>query len=92
MEHGDIESMNPLIYTHYITLEAGCKLIRQMQQCLNPAMRKVVKVEVLKLLDEGNIYLITDSKWVNPTKVVPKKSGVTIIKIRMERWYPLILL
>ena len=43
-------------------------------------MKDVVKNEVLKLLDVGIIYPIEDSKWVNPTQVVPQKSGVTIIK------------
>ena len=42
-------------------------------------MKEVVKKEVLKLLDVGVIYLIVDSKWVNPTQVVPKKFGVTVV-------------
>ncbi|XP_057982188.1 uncharacterized protein LOC131167396 [Malania oleifera] len=42
-------------------------------------MKEVVRKEVLKLLDAGIIYPITDSKWVSPTQVVPKKSGVTVI-------------
>jgi hypothetical protein len=43
-------------------------------------MREVVKTEVLKLLDAGIIYPISDSKWVSPTQVVPKKLGVTVVK------------
>ena len=46
---------------------------------LNPIMKEVVKKEVLKLLDVGVIYPIVDSKWVSPTQVVPKKSGVTVV-------------
>ncbi|KAL9357301.1 hypothetical protein Peur_050554 [Populus x canadensis] len=42
-------------------------------------MKEVVKNEVIKLLDNGIIYPISDSKWVSPTQVVPKKSGVTVI-------------
>ena len=42
-------------------------------------MKEVVKKEVLKLLDVGVIYSITDSKWVSPTQVVPKKFGVTVV-------------
>ena len=42
-------------------------------------MKEVVKKEVLKLLDVGVIYPIVDSKWVSPTQVVPKKSGVTMV-------------
>ena len=33
----------------------------------------------MKLLDADIIYPISDSKWVSPTQVVPKKSGVTVI-------------
>ena len=42
-------------------------------------MKEVVKKEVLKLLDVGVIYPIVDRKWVSPTQVVPKKSGVTVV-------------
>ena len=36
--------------------------------------------EVLKLLDVDIIYPISDSNWVSPTQVLPKKSGITIVK------------
>ena len=42
-------------------------------------MKELVKKEVLKLLDVGVIYPIPDNKWVSPTQVVPKKSGVTVV-------------
>ena len=42
-------------------------------------MQEVVRVEVLKLLQVGIIYPISNSSWVNPTQVVPKKSGVTTV-------------
>ena len=42
-------------------------------------MKEVVKKEVLKLLDVGVIYPIANSKWVSPTQVVLKKSGVTVV-------------
>ena len=43
-------------------------------------MKDVVKNEVIKLLDAGIIYPISDSKWVSPTQVVPKKSSITVVK------------
>ena len=43
-------------------------------------MKKVVKNEVFKLLDVGIIYPISDSKWVSATQVIPKKSGITVVK------------
>ncbi|KAM1040864.1 hypothetical protein ACFX2C_030102 [Malus domestica] len=43
-------------------------------------MMEVVKKEIIKLLDCGVIYPISDSHWVSPVQVVPKKSGVTVVK------------
>ncbi|CAA7402787.1 unnamed protein product [Spirodela intermedia] len=43
-------------------------------------MMEIVKKEILKWLPADIIYPISDSKWVNPTQVVPKKSGITVIK------------
>ncbi|RVW18681.1 Retrovirus-related Pol polyprotein from transposon 17.6 [Vitis vinifera] len=43
-------------------------------------MQEVVRAEVLKLLQAGIIYLISDSLWVSPTQVVPKKSGITVVQ------------
>ena len=42
-------------------------------------MQEVVRAEVLKLLQAGIIYPISDSTWVSLTQVVPKKSGVTMV-------------
>ena len=47
---------------------------------MNPNMKEVVIKEVIKLLDAGIIYPISDSKWVSPTQVVPKKSGLTVVE------------
>ncbi|MCI75729.1 hypothetical protein A2U01_0096998, partial [Trifolium medium] len=40
-------------------------------------MKDIVKKEVLKLLEAGMIYPISDSAWVSPVHVVPKKGGMT---------------
>ena len=76
----DIKGINPLICTHRIHLEENAKTCQQPQRRLNPHMKEVVRAEVLKLLDVGIIYPISDSKWVSPTQVVPKKSGITVVK------------
>ncbi|RVW37068.1 Retrovirus-related Pol polyprotein from transposon 17.6 [Vitis vinifera] len=54
--------------------------LRQPQRRLNPHMQEVVRSEVLKLLQAGIIYPISDSLWVSPTQVVPKKAGITVIQ------------
>jgi hypothetical protein len=38
----------------------------------------VVKEEILKLLAAEIIYPISDSEWVSPIHVVPKKGGMTV--------------
>ena len=43
-------------------------------------MKEVVKKEIIKLLDTMIIYPISDSDWVSPIHVVPKKGGMTIVK------------
>ena len=85
----DLQGISPLICTHRIFLEDEAKPIRKMQRRLNPNMKEVVRGEVIKLLDAGIIYPISDSKWVSPTQVVPKKSGVTVIKNEKEELVPM---
>ena len=36
--------------------------------------------EVIKMLDAGIIYPISDSEWVSPTQVVLKKSRITVVE------------
>ena len=73
----NLKGISPTVCTHHIYLEEQLKAVRQPQRRLNPHMQAVVLVEVLKLLQAGIIYPISDSSWVSPTQVVPKKSGVT---------------
>ena len=42
-------------------------------------MKEEVRKEVLKLLEAGLIYPISDSAWVSPVQVVPKKGGMIVI-------------
>ena len=75
----DLKGINAAICTHRIFLEDDARPLRQIQRRLNPTLQEVVKKEVLKLLDVGIIYPISNSKWVSLTQVVPKKAGITII-------------
>ncbi|CAN6585954.1 unnamed protein product [Malus baccata var. baccata] len=76
----DIKGISPALCMHRIFMEAGTKPIVEAQRRLNPIIKEVVRVEVMKLLDAGIIYLISDSKWVSPTQMVPKKTGITVVK------------
>ncbi|RVW18567.1 Transposon Tf2-8 polyprotein [Vitis vinifera] len=72
----DLKGISPLVCTHHIYMEEEAKPIRQLQRRLNPHLQEVVRAEVLKLLQAGIIYPISDS----PIQVVPKKSGITVVQ------------
>ncbi|XP_071921840.1 uncharacterized protein [Coffea arabica] len=57
----DIKDIIPSFCMHTIRLEEGAKPVRQMQRRLNPLMIEIVKKEILKLLDVGIIYTISNS-------------------------------
>ncbi|GKA48342.1 reverse transcriptase domain-containing protein [Tanacetum coccineum] len=51
-------------------------------------MKDVVKEEILKLLDFGIIYPITDSPWVSPIHYVPKKGDITVVTNKNNELVP----
>ena len=61
-------------------MEEEHKLKVQPQRRLNPSMKEIVKAKIIKLLDSSIIYPISDSSWVSPVQVVPKKGGAIVIK------------
>jgi hypothetical protein len=75
-----LKGIDPFIYMHQIHLEEGAQPSRKAQRWLNPNMKEVVMKEIVKLLDASIIYPISDSKWISPTQVVPKKFGLTIVE------------
>ncbi|RVW19050.1 Retrovirus-related Pol polyprotein from transposon 297 [Vitis vinifera] len=81
----DLKGISPLVCTHHIYMEDEAKPVRQPQRRLNPHMQKVVRAEVLKLLQVDIIYPISDSPWASPTQVVPKKSRIKVAKMIREK-------
>ena len=75
----DLKGISPSICQHHIYTEEDAKPSREMQRRLNPHMKEVVKNEIVKWLDAGIIYPISNSPWVSPTQIVPKKSGLTVM-------------
>ena len=75
----DIKGISPSICMHKILMEDNFKPSIEHQRRLNPNMKEVVRKEVLKWLDAGIIYPISDSQWVSPVQVVPKKGGMTVV-------------
>ncbi|KAI5431909.1 hypothetical protein KIW84_035879 [Lathyrus oleraceus] len=76
----DLKEISPSICMHRIMLEEDCKTSREHKRRINPILSTVVKDEVKKLLDAEIIYPISNSQWVSPVHVVPKKGGVTVAK------------
>ncbi|KAJ9544812.1 hypothetical protein OSB04_024519 [Centaurea solstitialis] len=75
----DIPGISLSFCTHKILMEDNFKPCVQKQRRLNLKMQEVVKKEVIKLLDTGIIYPISDRPWVSPIQVVPKKGGLTVV-------------
>ncbi|GJY89788.1 reverse transcriptase domain-containing protein [Tanacetum coccineum] len=60
-------------------MEDDFKPAVQHQRMVNPKIHEVIKKEVVKLLDAGLIYHISDSPWVSPMHCIPKKGGMTVV-------------
>jgi len=78
----DLKGINPPYCMHKILMEETYKIVAQPQRRLNPAMKEVVRKEVVKLLEARMIYPISYSSWVSPVQVVPKKAGITDVEMK----------
>ena len=85
----DLKGIHPSMCMHRIFLEDGHKPSVEAQRRLNPTMKEVVRKEVLKCLDAGVIYPISDNAWVSSVvQVVLKKGGTTVIKTENNTLLP----
>lgn len=84
----DLKGIDPSICMHRFHLEEDARLSREAHCRLNPNMKEVVMKEVVKLLDAGIIYPISDSKWVSPTQMVPKKFGIIVVENLVSELIP----
>nr|GEZ74463.1 reverse transcriptase domain-containing protein [Tanacetum cinerariifolium] len=76
----DIKGIDPKFCTQKILMEEDFEPAVQHQRRVNPKIHDVIKQEVLKLLDAGLIYPISDSPWVSPVHCVQKKGGFTVVE------------
>src|SRR3954465_8208133 len=84
----DLKGISPAYCMLKIMMEDDYKPVAQPQRRLNPSMKEVVRKEVVKLLEAGMIYPISDSEWVSPVQVVPKKGGMTVIRNEKNELIP----
>ena len=85
----DLKRISPSICMHKILLEYNAKTSIEHQRRLNPIMKEVFRKEVLKWLNVGFIYAISDSPGVSLVHVVPKKSGFTMIRNEKNELIPI---
>ena len=71
-----------------ILLEDNANNSIEHQRRLNPVMKEVVRKEVLKWMNRGFIYAISNSPWVSPIHVVPKKGGSIMIRNEKNKLIP----
>nr|GEW74770.1 putative reverse transcriptase domain-containing protein [Tanacetum cinerariifolium] len=72
------------IPTHKIHSGSDVECVRleveeESKRRLNPKVQDVVEDEIVKLLDSGLIYPISDSPRVSSIYIVPKKRGMTVV-------------
>ncbi|GJU42747.1 reverse transcriptase domain-containing protein [Tanacetum coccineum] len=84
----DIKGIDPHFCTHKILMEYDFKLVVQHQRRVNLKINEVIKKEVIKLLDAGLVYPISDSSWVSPVYYVPKKGGMTVVENKDNELIP----
>nr|GEZ62279.1 hypothetical protein [Tanacetum cinerariifolium]GEZ91671.1 hypothetical protein [Tanacetum cinerariifolium] len=76
----DIKGINLEFCTHKILMKDDFKPAVQHQRRVNPKIYDIIKKELLKLLDAGLIYPISNSPWVSPVHYVPKKGGFIVVE------------
>ena len=84
----DLKGIGPSICMHKILLDENAKTSIEHQRRLNPVMKEVVRKEVLKWLNAGFIYAISDNPWVTPVHVVPKKGGFIVVRNEKNELIP----
>ncbi|GJX62528.1 reverse transcriptase domain-containing protein [Tanacetum coccineum] len=87
----DIKGIDPRFCTHKILMEDDYKPTVQSQKMGWTKIHEVIKKEVLKLLDAGMIYPISDSPWVSPVYCVPKKGGITVVANKENELIPTLI-
>ncbi|GKC33806.1 hypothetical protein Tco_1046190, partial [Tanacetum coccineum] len=83
-----IKGIDSSFCTHKILMEDEFKPSVKPQRQVNPNIKEVIKKEVIKLINARLIYHISDSPWVSPVQVVPKKGGMTIVKNEKDELIP----
>nr|GEU34874.1 reverse transcriptase domain-containing protein [Tanacetum cinerariifolium] len=85
----NIKGIGPQFCTHEILMEEDYKPAVQSQRWINLKIHEVIKKEVIKLLDAGMIYPISNSPWVSPIHCVPKKGEIIVVENENNKLIPI---
>ena len=80
----DNKRLSPSIVQHRIHLIEEAKPKHDPQYRLNSIMQEIVRIGMLKLLDNGIIYPISDSQWVSPVPAILKRLILQWWKMRKK--------
>nr|GEY79871.1 hypothetical protein [Tanacetum cinerariifolium] len=89
----NIKGIDPEFFTHKILMEDDFEAAVQHERRVNPKIHDVIKKEVLKLLDAGLIYPISDSPWEKSHFMVKEgivlghkisKNGIEVDKAKVD--------
>ena len=72
-EYIDMKGIHTETCIHHIYMDACISPIRKPYRRMNPSLKDIVKEKLQTILNAGFIYPISDSEWVSPLVVVPKK-------------------
>jgi hypothetical protein len=73
-DYMDIKVISSELCTYHIYIIEECRPICQPQRRINPNLKEIVKEELQKLLNVDFIYPISNSEWVSPLVIFPKKN------------------
>nr|GEV91489.1 hypothetical protein [Tanacetum cinerariifolium] len=76
----DIKGIDLGFCTYKILMKEDFEPAVQHQRRVNPKIHDVIKQKIIKLLEAGLIYPISDSPWVSPVHCVPKKGGFIVVE------------
>ena len=80
----DIKRLSPAIVQHRINLNEEATQKRDLQRRLKLIMQEVVRAEIVKLLDNGTIYSISDSQWVSQVHAVRRSLVSLWLRMRTK--------
>ncbi|GJY37671.1 putative nucleotidyltransferase, ribonuclease H [Tanacetum coccineum] len=82
-------SFLPVIISSKLSTQNKSKFVSVLKKHKQSFAWKTTDIlEIVKLLDTGIIYLITDSPWVSPIHCVPKKGGITVVTNENDELVP----